>query len=147
MNWTRDFFHYISYLQYPLMLIAVYYGIRPYIDGFDTVWTNYNNMLIFMGLGISFSTLQDTRKTQNKVSKKIWESPVKGKIFLAFLSLLILFFILIGLYGIYISDSDILQQLSFGTIVVGIGLIGMLKAAIEMFENHRLDKDTPAKAS
>ena len=59
-------FHYISYLQYPLMLIALYFAFKPYFNGLeitnekiDLIFRNLNNMLIFMGLGISFSTLQD----------------------------------------------------------------------------------------
>ena len=137
----RDIFQKISYIQYPLLLIAMFYVFRPYYLGFDTLWENYNYGLIFMGLGISFSTLQDTTKTQNKLSKKIWEHPKKGKIALVIMGLIALYFVLIGLFGIYISNSEVLQQISFGMLVLGIGLIGMLKAAIEMFENHRLDKN------
>jgi hypothetical protein len=137
----RDIFQKISYIQYPLLLIAMFYVFRPYYLGFDTLWENYNYGLIFMGLGISFSTLQDTTKTQNKLSKKIWEHPKKGKIALVIMGLMALYFVLIGLFGIYISNSEVLQQISFGMLVLGIGLIGMLKAAIEMFENHRLDKN------
>jgi hypothetical protein len=137
----RDIFQKISYIQYPLLLIAMFYVFRPYYLGFDTLWENYNYGLIFMGLGISFSTLQDTTKTQNKLSKKIWEHPKKGKIALVIMGLMALYFVLIGLFGIYISNSEVLQQISFGMLVLGIGLIGMLKSAIEMFENHRLDKN------
>lgn len=137
---TRDLFHKISYLQYPLLFIAVYYSLKPYFVGFDTIWENYNNTLIFGGLGISLSTLQDTTKTQNKFSKRIWENPKKGKIVLLWLSLLTVSLILTGMFGMYISENEVLKALSFGTIVFGIGLIGLLKAAIEMFENHRTDK-------
>jgi hypothetical protein len=137
----RDIFQKISYIQYPLLLIAMFYVFRPYYLGFDTLWENYNYGLIFMGLGISFSTLQDTTKTQNKLSKKIWEHPKKGKIALVIMGLMALYFVLIGLFGIYISNSEVLQQISFGMLVLGIGLIGMLKSAIDMFENHRLDKN------
>ena len=136
----RDVFQKISYLQYPLMLVAMYYVLKPYFIGFDTIWENYNYAMIFMGLGISFSTLQDTKKTQNKFSRKTWENPKKGKLALIIIASLGLFVILIGLYGLYISTSEVLKQMSFGAIVLGIGIVGLLKAAIEMFENHRLDK-------
>ena len=136
----RDVFQKISYLQYPLILVAMYYVLKPYFIGFDTIWENYNYAMIFMGLGISFSTLQDTKKTQNKFSRKTWENPKKGKLALIIIASLGLFVILIGLYGLYISTSEVLKQMSFGAIVLGIGIVGLLKAAIEMFENHRLDK-------
>lgn len=139
---TRDIFHKISYLQYPIMVVSLFYVFKPYVVGFDTIWENYNYALIFMGLGISFSTLQDPMKTQNKVSRKVWESPKKGKIALLVFFILTLFLISIGLYGVYYSELEVLQQLSFGIIVLGIGQFGLLKVAIEMFENHRLDKNS-----
>lgn len=138
---TRKLFHTISYLQYPLFAVAVYYACKPYVVGFDTVWANLNNVLIFGGLGISLSTLQDTTTTQNEFSRRIWQSPIKGKIALVVIAMMALLFILTGFFGIYISQNPILKELSLGTIVVGIGVIGLLKAAIEMFENHRLDKN------
>lgn len=68
----KQLFHYLSYLQYPLMLIGVYFSVKPLIFGLDNIWKDYSSLLVFVGLGI--------------------------------------------------------------------GLVGMLKAVIEMFENHRLDK-------
>ncbi len=50
------------------------------------------------------------------------------------------FIILIRIYGVYISDNNILKELSFGTVVLDIGMVGLLKTAIEMFENHRKNK-------
>jgi uncharacterized membrane protein len=137
---AKDLFHKISYLQYPLMLIGLYYAIRPYVVGFDQLWDSLNSLLIFMGLGISFSTLQDTSKTQNETSRRIWEDPRKGKNFLTFMSVATLFFILLGLIGYFAAPNEILQELSFGLIVLGIGFMGMVKSALEMFENHRKDK-------
>ena len=139
---TRDLFHKISYLQYPLILIGAYFSLMPYIQGFHTLWENLNNLLIFMGLAVSVSTLQDTTTTQNKLSQRIWEDPLKGKIVLGLIVGLVFFFILTGIFGAFFSTDERLNQLSFGLIVLGIGVIGLLKAAIEMFENHRLDKNT-----
>ncbi len=136
----RRTFEIISYLQYPAMLAALYYVIKPYFVGFDTMWENCNFALIFMGLGISLSTLQDTTRTQDDFSKRIWENPKKGKIFLILMAMTAVFFILVGFVGLYISSNEILSKLAIGIIVLGIGLIGMLKAAMELFENHRLDK-------
>lgn len=137
---TRNAFQKISYLQYPAMLVGIYYCLKPYFVGFETIWENYNYTLLFMGLGISLSTLQDTTKTQNEFSRKIWENPKKGKIALIVIAIMAIFIISIGFYGIYISKNEALKQLSYGTIVFGIGIIGLLKSAIEMFENHRWDK-------
>jgi protein-S-isoprenylcysteine O-methyltransferase Ste14 len=130
------------------MFVALFFAFKPYFNGFemnaekaDLIFKNLNNVLIFMGLGISFSTLQDTTKTQNKMSRKVWENPKKGKLAILLISLLTLSFILIGLTGYFSTNENKLKELSIGIIIFGIGLIGLLKAAIEMFENHRKDKN------
>ncbi|WP_020533935.1 hypothetical protein [Flexithrix dorotheae] len=147
----KTFFHYLSYLQYPLLLIGLYFVLRPYFSGFEYLRENpkllfqsLNSVLIFMGLAISFSSLQDTTKTQNKFSRKIWEDPVKGKVALILMCFLILFTLLFGLTGYYITPEGIIKELSIGTIVFSLGMFGLLKAALEMFENHRKDKNPEA---
>jgi hypothetical protein len=143
----KQLFHYVSYLQYPLAILGLLIVLKPYFVGFEnyrddpgTLLQDLNTVLIFMGLAISFSTLQDTRKTQNKLSLKIWQSPIKGKIFLSVLASLALGLIITGMVGYLKTGESNLKELSIGIIILGIGLIGMLKTAIEMFENHRLDK-------
>ncbi len=144
----KTFFHYVSYLQYPLMLIGFYFAFKPYFyeieelkENPDLIFESLNSLLIFMGLGVSFSSLQDTTKTQNKFSEKIWKNPKKGKIMISFISLMILSFLTFGLIGYYFTEIGILKELSIGIIVLGLGMFGFLKAAIEMFENHRTDKN------
>ncbi len=145
---AKQIFHSISYLQYPFMLFAIYFMAKPYFGDFETkeehvaaILNGINSTLIFMGLGISLSTLQDTTKTQNEMSRKIWESPQKGKLFLIGLSLLTFALISFGLSLYFFSLVDKLEEISIGIIVLGIGLIGLLKTALEMFENHRRDKN------
>ncbi|WP_225586917.1 hypothetical protein [Algoriphagus sp. Y33] len=140
----RDFFQIISYLQYPLMLLALFYACKPYFygfeylkDHFDLLLMDYNNVLIFMGFGISLSTLQDTSKTQNNFSKRIWENPKKGRLAIILITCLTFTVLAFGVFGYFFSPSENLKELSFGIIVLGIGLVGFLKAAIEVFENHR----------
>ncbi len=150
----KSAFHSISYLQYPLMLLALFFSFRPYLNGFeylqnhfDEIIIAYNNALIFAGLAISFSTLQDTNKTQNKLSKKIWENPKKGKKVIITLTLLTFTILTFGIFGFFISTKESLNELSFGIIVFGIGLIGFLKTGIEMFDTHRKDKNTNANTA
>ncbi|CAM4154731.1 MULTISPECIES: hypothetical protein [Flavobacterium] len=149
----KAIFHYISYLQYPLMLIGLYFAFIPYLSGMEIVkenpkliFENLNSVLIFMGLGTSFSSLQDTSKTQNKFSKKIWENPIKGKLTIIIMCLTILFLLIFGLTGYFTTHEGILKDLSVGIIVLSLGMFGFLKAAIEMFENHRKDKNTVNKS-
>ncbi len=137
MNDPKRLFHLISYLQYPLLLIAIFYCYRPLIYSLDSIWIDLNKGLVFLGLGISFSTLQDTTKTQNKLSKRIFENPRYARLFLIFLVFQILFFITLGMVGLFFTQNGSIKEVSFGVIVFGIGMIGMLKSAIEMAENHR----------
>ncbi len=147
MNFKATF-HYISYLQYPLILIGLYFALSPYLSGIeklreniDLIFQNLNNALIFMGLGVSFSSLQDTTKTQNKISRKIWENPKRGKIMILTMCSIILLILVLGLIGYLSVTNGILKDLSVGLIVLSLGMFGFLKASIEMFENHRKDKN------
>lgn len=145
---TRDIFQKISYLQYLMIAFSGYFYVLFMISMVNRLidWSSLNHALIFYGLSISLSTLQDTTKTQNKLSKRIWENPKKGKRALIFIGLMVVFFISIGLIGVLSSRESIHKEISFGLVVLGIGLVGMLKAAMEMFENHRLDKN-PKRAA
>lgn len=136
MKSAKDFFHKISYLQYPIMAVAIFFCYRPLLSGLENIWADYNKGLVFLGLGVSFSTLQDTTKTQNKLSKRIWENPRYARIFLIYLSFLIVAFIAMGLVGMFLTDIQALQELSFGFLIFSIGMLGMLKTAVEMAENH-----------
>ncbi len=137
MHNATKLFHLVSYLQYPLMAIGLYYCYKPLMFGKESLFTDYNKALTFIGLAISFATLQDTTKTQNKISKRVWENPKYARIFLIYICLLILFIFGFGMYGLFVSKNPNIQELSFGTIIFGIGLIGLLKSAVEMAEHHR----------
>jgi len=143
MRTPREIFHIVSYLQYPLLIISIYFYIPFIISLFNNQpnWDELNYVLIFFGIALSFSTLQDTTKTQNKISKRIWESPLKGKIALIIISILAFSMVTSGLLIFYFSNQEITENIAIGITVFGIGLIGILKAAIEMYENHRKDKN------
>ena len=138
MGKVKQLFQTISYLQYPLLLVALGYVVYPYFAGFETFWTSINSALIFSGLAISFSTLQDITKTQNNFSKKIWEDPRKGMLALMVISGTTLLFLALGMFGFFVSKGGILKEVSFGVLMLGLGYVGLLKAAIEMHEHHRV---------
>lgn len=142
---VKQLFHYISYLQYPIMLVALlhvgwmYYDLLV-LETVDSMLVHVNNGLLFMGIAISFSTLQDTSKTQNKFSRRIWEHPKKGRIMLIILFAAAMLLIAIGAMGLVSTAGNALSELSLGVLVLGLGMMGLLRVAIEMYENHRLDK-------
>lgn len=134
------------------MLVTAYFVLKPELFESELLKENpmllfksFNSALIFMGLAVSFSSLQDTSKTQNKLSKKIWEDPLKGKIMIILISCLIFLFLIAGLIGYFKTTDGILNEVSVGIIILGLGMFGFLKAMIEMFENHRKDKNSAGK--
>ncbi len=138
----QQVFHVISYLQYPIMLLALGLYVPFVVALFDArfEWGMLNQVLILMGVSLSFSTLQDTTQTQNKISKRIWQDPRKGKLVLAFMAVMALLLIVSGLLALLVWQVDETESVAVGVTVLGIGMLGILKAALEMFENHRRDK-------
>lgn len=135
MNKIKQIFHLISYLQYPAMITGLIYTLKPYLDGVGVNLEYLNNALVFVGLGISLSTLQDTTKTQNKLFKLVRENPKKGKAIIILMSVITFLILVLGIFGIFFSGNHMLNELYFGLILLGVGLIGFLKSAIEVNEN------------
>ncbi|MFM8911676.1 MAG: hypothetical protein ACKOE6_02005 [Flammeovirgaceae bacterium] len=134
-------FQALSYLQYPFMLAGLLYLLfggyelgKSLGQNLELDLTDVNKALVLMGLGISLSTLQDTKKMQNNFSKRVYENPRKTKIFLIVLFCQIAMFVAFGLVGLF-GSNKYMYELSFGFISIGIGMVGMLKAAMEMAEN------------
>ncbi|WP_158848133.1 hypothetical protein [Algibacter sp. L1A34] len=142
---NKLFFHYLSYLQYPFLIGGMYFTFKLNSSEFNFLKA-LNNMLIFLGLAISFASLQDTNKVSIKFEKKLWENPKFGKIFIRYLTISTLLVLAFGVFGYFISENQNIKEVSFGIIIFGVGLIGMLKTGMEIFENHRKDKNT-AKSS
>ena len=143
----KKVFQALSYLQYPLMAVALYYMVIPFVLGLNSYDLNINllfdsfgNVLVFLGLAISFSTLQDTSKSQHKFARKIWQDPKKGRIFLLIMMFNVVVYLSFGICAYLFLDNPLLKELGFGSIILGISLIGMLKMGVEMLEKQRLDK-------
>lgn len=135
MKGYKLFFHYLSYAQYPFMMVGLFYCYRPLFNGLELLFNDFNNGLVFFGLALSLSTLQDTRKTQNKISKRVFENTRYTKIFLVVLLIQILLYIAFGLAGMFTSAGNPLTELAYGLISIGVGLIGILKGGLEIAEN------------
>lgn len=139
----RKFFHVISYLQYPILICAFYFYV-PFIKALfvqEIDFANLDYFLIILGVALSFSTLQDTTKTQNKLSRKVWENPMAGKTFLIVVAISTFIMIFSGLIFIVLPIESVFKDIAVGITILGVGFLGILKAAVEMFENHRLDKN------
>ena len=143
MKNIKKLFHRLSYLQYPLVLIAFILLIKPLFKGFDYLSSNpeylfntYSNALIFFGVTLSFSALQDPTRTSLRLEKKIWQNPKKAKLHLSITLITTFIFFASGLWGFIISGSY-QREFAFASIILAIGLLGYLKFQIEVFEAHR----------
>lgn len=141
MKSTKEVFQAISYLNYLFVGIALYFVLSPLWNGLDTFFESFNNALMFLGISVTFSTLQDTTKTQNDFSRKVWEDPKSGKRFLFFIGFMAFFFLLIGCIFEFIIQEQAISGLGSGLMILGISMVAMMKAAEETFENHRKDKN------
>ena len=108
------------------------------------VYDDWNYALLYAGVGIGLSSLQDPTRTQNQISRKVWQDPRKGRWMLMLLAAYALGAMAFGLIGAYLSRDTIVNQLSLGLVSFGLGMVGLLKTAIEMREHHRLDKQVVA---
>jgi hypothetical protein len=108
--------------------------------GWSPVYDDWNYLLLYAGIGIGLSSLQDPARTQNEMSRRVWQDPRKGRWMLALLGTYTLGALVIGLVGAYMADSTVVNQLSLGLMALGLGMVGLLKTAIEMREHHRQDK-------
>jgi hypothetical protein len=132
----KKYFQAVSYLAYPFMVMTLYYAYKPFFNNFKTIFADYNSGLVWMGLAISFSTLQDTTKVQNKMSLRVWQNPKFAKAFIYTFTIFTVFLFGFGIFGFFFTTSKILSEFAFGLIVLAISMLGLLKAMIEMAENH-----------
>ncbi len=145
---ARDLFQWLSYLQYPALLVALGYGAKAGwslamagTDSGATVYDDFNYVLLYAGIGIGLSSLQDPTRTQNEVSRKVWQDPRKGFLFLMLIAGQAFLMMAAGLIGSYFARDSALNQLSLGLFSLGLGMLGLLKTAIDMYEHHRLEKN------
>ncbi len=150
---TRDVLQAVSYLQYPMLLVALAYAVKSAIamvsvrdEGTSLAYGDWNYVLLYAGIGIGLSSLQDPRKTQNQVSRKVCQDPVKGRWMLTLIAAYAFGAMALGLAGAYLADTTVISQLSLGLVALGLGMLGLLKTSIEMREHHRLDRN-PAQES
>ena len=115
-------------VYYVIFMISLFKG--------EVDWLIMNNILLLVGLSMSFATLQDTTKVKGKFSKKIWSSRKWGTIALMLIVLLALMFIAFGLKFYFFRNDNGIDEISIGMIVLGIGFIGLLKTSAEIFENQ-----------
>ncbi len=124
-------FYYISYLQFPFLVLGVFFTFRPNIVADADVLQDVNLSLIFMGIALSFNSLAGIDNL-DKFSKTIFAKPKAAKIWIIYLLLITAFLLIVGIYLLVIAQTGELRELATGITVLGIGAMGLLKKSIEI---------------
>ena len=95
-----------------------------------------NNGLLFIGIALSFASLVDTNK-RTKIGDYVYGHPRRAKIWIGYLCILILILFGIGIYGQFFSEKPALKNLASGFLVLGIGVLGMLRMTLEIIKTYR----------
>ena len=135
MNSIIRLFHYISFIKYPLLAVAVYFCYRPVLFDDSNYLGDTNTGLIFLGLGISLDSLKDYKKL-TWLDKQVLHRPKLAKYYFALIAMIILGTIIVGAKGYFSAEKNNLKELSVGLIVLGIGAIGFLKSGIEATKSY-----------
>lgn len=129
MEKVIKFFHYLSFVKYPILVIGLYFVYQPLLSEHSNLLDSYNNGLILLGLGIGLDSLKDYKKL-TWLDKKVYHKPHVAKYYFCALGAIILTFIALGIYGYFSTDQNALKELSIGFVIFGIGAIGILKSGI-----------------
>jgi uncharacterized membrane protein YidH (DUF202 family) len=124
-------FHYISFIKYPILIVAVYYMYKPFFNNHENLLESYNTGLIVFGIAMAFESLKDYNRL-TWLDKKVFHKPKVAKYYFIFLGLLILFIIIMGCVGYFSAKESILKEIGIGLIVTGIGTLGLLKSSIQV---------------
>lgn len=128
-------FHYLSYLQYVFLGLALYFGVKPFIWQTKASWNDVNNELLFIGIALSFSSFYDIKK-KHRLMDIVFGKKKTRKMFLitSFIYILLLFFL--GFYSLLFTKNKYLNELSVGILVFGLGMLSILKMSIEIAKNY-----------
>ena len=143
MEKTFKIFHYISFVQYPFLVIALYYCYKPIIFGFDNFNTDeiiasYNSGLLFLGIGLSFTSLADINK-RTKLGDKIFGKRKNARRWLIYVGTLIFAIFAMAIILTFFGGDKKVEGLSTGLFVLGIGMIGILRMNLEIIRSYQKD--------
>lgn len=134
---SKKIFGLISYLSLPFYLWGVYFLIKfiqVEMDG-NNGWEELNNTLVLIGIGLTLASLKDANRGSNAISKRIWEKHTISVMLVSIISLSIGVLIMFGLSIMFFSQTYRSEAIAVGMIVLGIGMIGYLKYAVERIDS------------
>lgn len=130
MSRFLKYFHYLSYLQYVFLVWALFYWIMIFIGSksYQNIYINYS--LILFGISISFTSFYNL-KNKKGFSDKLFLKPKLFKVYIVYVLVLSFSLLFWGIYLYFFAASGKSSDISIGLIVLGIGVLNLLKMSIE----------------
>jgi len=135
----------MSFLQYPFLLIALYYCFEPILLRINTSNTydfivSYNLSLLFLGIGLSFTSLTDITK-RTKIGDKLFGKRKNAKLWVIYLGALIIAIFILAIDAKFFSNNQKFNKIAIGLFVLGIGMIGLLRMHLEIIKTYQTEWD------
>lgn len=130
--------HSLHYLQYPFLIIGLGYSFKKYFIENSDKWADMNMSLLFFGIGLSFAGFADVKKIGGW-SKKIMRHPRMSKLFIFYSILLSFGLMATGFYAMFQIKNSAFKEVSIGLIVLGIGVISLIKMSVELMESNAVE--------
>jgi len=119
----------------------LYYCYEPIFKGIKTfsvtdLAKNYNLALLFMGIGLSFTSLADISK-RTKLGDKIFGKRKIAKRWIIYIGLLIITIFTLAIIAKFFTNNQAFNEVSIGLFVLGIGMIGLLRMNLEIIKTYQ----------
>ena len=126
------FFHWMSFLQFPLILVAAWYFVRPVWDRAVSPVASVSGGLLWIGLALGFGSLAEVTP-QIKLAEAARKRPSIFTFWLVMLFISVLMVFILSIYGL-VARSGQERELWFSLLVLGIGMLGMLRMCLNLVE-------------
>lgn len=125
-------FHWLSFLQFPLMLAAGYAFLRPLWDRGISPVESVSGGLLWIGLALSFASLAEVT-AQSKLAETARNKPRVFSFWLIMLFVSVLLIFILAIYGL-LARAGQERELWFSLLVLGIGMLGILRMCLSLVE-------------
>lgn len=144
MNKIIKYFHFLSYLQYPFMLIAMYFLSKMVLSIFGEIDVvkaieNLNSCLLYLGIGLCFIALENIEKSP-KFERKIFEKEKLAKAWLILLFFSFIGLIIIAILMRFYPPSPLFKDLPTSLFVLALGFLSYIKMNIDIIKIYTTKK-------
>ena len=130
MKQSIRFFHWLSFLQFPMLIIAAYNFLSPFWQEDTAPLDSVTNALLWIGLAMSFSALADVPENSNW-RRKLRDNSRMMKLWLFLMGFMILLIFVVAAVGLVYGHQET-RNLWISLLVVGIGMLGLMRMSLDI---------------